>query len=505
MRKERNLPTVGASHARHGKAQRATAEVGGPRSSHDPVPGQPTGENIGERRGAAMNQETKRSKGCGDGSQGLPAPEDKVRKLQIVLYRKAKAEPKYRFWSLYGELMRRDVLERAWRQVKANGGAAGVDGQTIKSIATEPEAEAAWLEELQRELQNKMYRVSPVRRVWIPKTDGGKRPLGIPTAKDRVVQTALAILLMPIWEADFHDHSHGYRPSRNTHGAMKQIEKAIASGLSEVVDADLSKYFDTIPHRKLLRLVALRVSDGAVLRLIKGWLRAPVMEEGEDGKRRVSPSERGTPQGGVISPLLANLYLNALDWGVDRIGRWQCRMVRYADDLVILCQPGRGKEMLGRLQRWLEARGLELNKEKTRLVEATTESLNFLGFCVTWRRSRRAGRGYAHVEPSGKSRQSYRAAVREILNNATQCRPVTETIRELNRMSRGWATAFDYGNNGKVFHQLAYYTTRKLQTWLWRKHGCSKGRFRHYTLQRMHQRYGLWRWPLQPKYRRTAA
>ena len=280
---------------------------------------------------------------------------DKVRQLQIALYRKAKAEPKYRFWSLYGELLRLDLLDRALEMQRQNDGEAGVDGESFAAIHASPQVRQQWLDRLRAELKAKTYRPSPVRRVMIAKSGGGERPLGIPTVKDRVVQTALCLLLMPIFEADYHPRSYGYRPKRQAHQAIAEIQKAVQRGYVEIIDADLSKFFDTIPHRGLTKAVARRVSDGSVLRLIKSWLRAPVVEEDKDGTRRVLPNRRGTPQGGVISPLLANLYLNPLDYGVNETTSGQARMVRYADDFVIACAPGRGggahdaaQEMAGR-------------------------------------------------------------------------------------------------------------------------------------------------------------
>jgi RNA-directed DNA polymerase len=253
---------------------------------------------------------------------------DKVRSLQIALYRKAKAEPKYRFWSLYGELCRQDVLETAWRTQLQNGGAAGVDGQTLADINATPQTRQDWLSRLQRELKTKTYRPSPVRRVMMAKSGGGQRPLGIPTVKDRVVQTAVVLVLMPVFEADFHPHSYGFRPKRRAHQAIEAINQAVRAGYVEIIDADLSKYFDTIPHRRLMQAVAKRVSDGSVLRLIKRWLRAPIVEQDTDGTQRVRPNRSGTPQGGVISPLLANVYLNPLDHGVNETTGGQARMIR---------------------------------------------------------------------------------------------------------------------------------------------------------------------------------
>jgi group II intron reverse transcriptase/maturase len=257
----------------------------------------------------------------------------KVQKLQRTLYRKAKAEPKYRFYSLYGELLRRDVLETAMSAVAHNNGAAGVDGQECGVYTGSDEAWDQWRERLREELCAKQYRPSPVRRVYIPKGDGKQRPLGIPTVKDRVVQTAVMLLLMPIFEADSHEHSYAYRPGRNAHGAMDAIKKAVLQGRVEIIDADLSGYFDSIPHRKLLAIVSQRISDGNILKLIKGWLKAPVVEGGQGGNPpRRQRNEQGTPQGGIVSPMLANAYLNRLDWEVNERCELKPVMVRYADD-----------------------------------------------------------------------------------------------------------------------------------------------------------------------------
>ncbi len=320
--------STGGATPHKGKAARATTGVGGVRSSVDPVPDLWFGQPAEERRDATCSAEVKSNKGRGDGPRGLPAP-DKVRRLQITLYRKAKSKPECRFWSLYGEVQRADVLKAAWWRVKANAGAAGVDGVTIEDLAGDAQVEAAWLAKLREELHAKTYRPAPVRRVKIPKASGGFRPLGIPTVKDRVVQMAVYLVLMPIFEADFHPRPFGFRPGRSAHQAVEAIREALRMGKTEVVDADLAQYFDTIPHRKLLRQVARRVSDGMILKLIKAWLRAPILEAEEGGGRRMKANPCGTPQGGVISPLLANIYLHPLDEGVNEC-RQKPRMIRYA-------------------------------------------------------------------------------------------------------------------------------------------------------------------------------
>jgi group II intron reverse transcriptase/maturase len=448
------------------------------------------------QRDATCSHARQRSKGAGDGSKEIATPQ-KLRKLQHALYRKAKAEPAYRFWSLYSELTRLELLEYALQLVERNGGSPGIDGQTLESISAKPETRQQWLEQLQREMQTQAYRPSPVRRVYIPKPQGGQRPLGIPTVKDRVVQMVVLLVLAPIFEADFHPNSYGFRPQRNAHQALDAIIQALRQGKLEVVDADLSKYFDTIPHDRLLKLVARRLSDGSVLHLLRQWLDAPIVEEEPGGKRHVLPNKQGVPQGGVISPLLANLYLNALDWAVnDPQERGQPVLVRYADDFVILCAPGQGAELQGRLRRWLEARGLKLNEEKTRKMHSR-DGFNFLGFSVRWQRSRLSGRGYAHVEPSAKSRQRLRDKVRDQLNHWTLHRRIPEAVDELNQLLRGWSGYFHFRQSARVFGKTQDWVRDRLRRWLWRKHDCTKALWGDYPNKLLHDRYGLWRLPLR--------
>jgi RNA-directed DNA polymerase len=445
-------------------------------------------------RNAACSHTMQRSEGHGDGSQEIKTP-NKVRKLQRTLYRKAKAKPGYRFWSLYGEIARGDLLEHALRLVARNGGAPGIDGQRIADINATEEIRQQWLGELQKGLQNKTYRPSPVRRVYIPKSNGGKRPLGIPTIKDRVAQMAALLVLAPIFETDFHPNSFGFRPRCNAHQALNAIIEALRAGKLEVVDADLSKYFDTIPHPQLMRLLAKRISDGSLLHLLRQWLDAPVVEEETDGTRRVLPNGQGVPQGGVISPLLANVYLNALDWAVNHPAQ-QGRpvMVRYADDFVILCEPGQGDQLHARLSRWLQARGLKLNEEKTRKTHSRN-ACNFLGFTIRWQPSRRSGRWYAHVEPSAQSRQRLQDKVRERLNHWTLHRPIGETVQDLNRRLRGWSEYFHYRNSSRVFGKVNWWVSDRMRRWLWRKHRRTKALWEDYTDQLLHEQYGLWQLP----------
>jgi group II intron reverse transcriptase/maturase len=375
-----------------------------------------------------------------------------------------------------------------------NDGAAGVDGQECQVYLCSDEAWNQWRDQLLEELRTKRYRPSPVRRVHIPKGDGKTRPLGIPTVKDRVVQTAVVLLLTPILEADSHPHSYGYRPKRGAHDAMDAIKAGLFSGRVEVIDADLSGYFDSIPHAQLLRVVARRVSDGAILKLIRGWLRAPIVELRPGEENRGGANRRGTPQGGVISPLLANAYLNRLDWEVNERCELKPVMVRYADDFVILARPGQGKGLLERLQGWLTRRGLVLNEKKTRLVDIRQEGIKFLGFALSWRRGR-SGRSYPHVEPHPKSLLKLREAIREILNHRTLWRSTEELMTRVNRRLKGWAGYFHYANSTRVLGPMDQYTRTTLRRWLWRKHGCSQALWAGYTNAELHERYGLYRMP----------
>jgi group II intron reverse transcriptase/maturase len=276
---------------------------------------------------------------------------DAIRTLQRKLYRKAKQEPAYRFYALYDKIHRADILSHAYHLVRANKGSAGIDGVTFEAIEN-GEGVTAFLAELQEALKSKTYAPSPVKRVMIPKGDGTERPLGIPTIRDRVAQMAVKLVIEPIFEADFIDTSYGFRPKKSAHDAIEDISYALNCGYTEVIDADVSKYFDTIPHAKLMAVVAERIVDSAILHIIQLWLKAPVMEMDKDGTKRNigggKANTKGTPQGGVISPLLANLYLHLLDriWHKKKLQyRLEARLVRYADDFVVLCRKGTEQPM----------------------------------------------------------------------------------------------------------------------------------------------------------------
>ena len=370
-----------------------------------------------------------------------------VSRLRRKLYQKAKREPKFRFYSLYGHVLREDVLMAAWEQVRRNKGAPGVDGVTIDQIVHAEGGPERFVAQLGEALRTRSYQPSPVRRVYIPKPDGRERPLGIPTVRDRVVQTAVLLVLEPIFEADFRDCSYGFRPRRGAHQAVREIAGHLSGGLREVYDAVLKGYFDSIPHDKLRRALRMRLADRSVLKLIDQWLNAPVADARTGG-----PPQRnrtGTPQGGVISPLLANVYLHWFDvffHTPDGPGTWaKAKLVRYADDFVILARY-QGQRLRDWVAETLHARmGLEINQGKTRVVNLTQTgaSLDFLGFTFRYDRDRHGRtRRYLNVFPSKKALARARAQVRQ-LTGCGQCfQPVPALIGRVNRFTAGWAAYF---------------------------------------------------------------
>jgi RNA-directed DNA polymerase len=401
----------------------------------------------------------------------------KLRRLQEALYTKAKQEPAYRFYLLYDKVYRMDILEHAYALSKQHGGAPGVDGVTFADI--EAAGREQWLAAVQEALRTETYRPQPVRRAPrgypIPKPGGtGERPLGIPVLQDRVVQTAALLLRQPLFDADLDPTAYGYRPGRTALEAVQAVHRALCAGHTEVIDADLSKYFDTIPHAALMQSLARRLSDRRMLRLLKRWLKAPVAERGPGGGWRLSGgkrSARGTPQGGVVSPLLANLYMNRYLKvcrlrGLDR--RYGARLVNYADDLVVLCRRG-ATEVLAQTRRWFTQMGLTLNEQKTRVCNGRQEPFTFLGYTFGPMQYRKDGHGYLGAAPAQKAVQRVKGRIRGILRPGNQA-PWAEVVAELNSVLRGWAHYFSYGTRLMAYRAVDNYVAERVRGFLRRRH-----------------------------------
>src|SRR5499427_7554568 len=430
-----------------------------------------------------------------------PVTPAKIRTLQRKLYCKAKAEPSFRFYVLYDKICREDILRHAYLHSRANAGAPGVDGVSFKQI--EKRGLEAWLAGLREELVSKTYRPDPVRRVMIPKNGGGERALGIPTIRDRVIQTAAKLVLEPIFEADFEDNAYGYRPARGAVDAVKEVHRHICRGYTDVVDADLSKYFDSIPHDDLIKSVARRIADGQVLRLIKLWLKAPIEERDDDGKRRMTGGKgntRGTPQGGVASPLLANIYMNRFlkHWRLTGCGEaFRAYVVSYADDFVILSR-GRAAEALAWTKVVMTKLRLTLNEAKTSLKNARQERFDFLGYSFGPHYYKANGKWYLGASPSKKSVQRLKTKVGNLLvsgNNESW----VEVRDTLNRSLRGWSNYFSYGTRRSVSRGVDRYVYERVRDFLARRHKVAGRGTHRFSCEIVYGKLGLLRLERLPR------
>ena len=418
-----------------------------------------------------------------------------VQKLQTALHAKAKESPNFRFHALYDKVYRKDVLAHAYERCEANGGAAGVDERTFEDI--EQYGRERWLDELTQELKSRTYQPQPVRRVYIPKPDGKQRPLGIPTIRDRVVQTAAVLVLEPIFEADLPSEQYAYRADRSALDAVQHVHKLINTGHGQIGDADLSSYFDSIPHAELMKSVARRVVDGAMLHLIQMWLEAPVEETDERGKKRRSTRNRdegrGTPQGSPISPLLSNLYMRRFVLGWKKLGhekRWKAHIVNYADDLVICCRVG-ALQALAEMQVMMSRLKLTVNEKKTRICYLPEEKFDFLGYTFGRCYSMKRSRVYLGTVPSKKRVQRiWRAISAETGRDTVRVDPKT-MVEKLNRMLTGWANYFCLGAVSKAYSAVDLHARRRLRRWLCDKHHEPRPGYKRFPEAALQSVYGL--------------
>lgn len=417
----------------------------------------------------------------------------KIRTFQRKLYLKAKVEPDYRFYLLYDKIYREDMLRHAYRLAKANGGAPGVDGVTFEEI--ESEGLDRWLSGIREQVRTKTYKPQPVRRVMIPKPGGRQRPLGIPTIRDRVIQAAAKLVIEPIFEADLESGSFGYRPRRCALDAIVKVHELLKEGYTDVVDADLSKYFDTIPHKELMQCVARRIVDRDVLRLIKLWLKAPIEEQDRDGKKRIKDGRkhnRGTPQGGVVSPLLANLYLNRFlkYWRIKRCSEtFQAQVVSYADDFVILSR-GRAVEALQWTRQVMGHLSLSLNPEKTAVKDACREHFDFLGYTFGSMYFTRNGRRYMGARPTKESMRRLKYKVRYVLR---PCEKGTwPDVRDrLNALLRGWCLYFSHGTTQPAYRAVERNVHNRVRSFLVKRHKVRSRGIRRFSSERVFGELGV--------------
>jgi RNA-directed DNA polymerase len=424
----------------------------------------------------------------------LPTPSS-VQKLQTALHAKAKESPDFRFYALYDKVYRKDVLAHAYERCQANGGAAGVDSQTFEDI--EEYGAERWLEERTQELKSRTYQPHPVRRVYIPKPDGKQRPLGIPTIRDRVVQMAAVLVLEPIFEADLQPEQYAYRADRSALDAVQHVHMLINTGHGQIVDADLSSYFDSVPHAELMKSVARRVVDGGMLHLIKMWLEAPVEETDERGNTRRSTRNRdegrGTPQGAPISPLLSNLYMRRFVLGWKKLGheeRWKAYIVNYADDLVICCRVGANQALVA-MRAMMSRLKLTVNENKTRVCYLPEEKFDFLGYTFGRCYSMRRGRVYLGTVPSKKRVQRIRRAISDETGRDTVWQDSKAIVERLNRLMIGWANYFCLGPVSKAYSAVDFHARTRLRRWLCDKHNEPRPGYKRFPEASLHSVFGL--------------
>jgi RNA-directed DNA polymerase len=422
-------------------------------------------------------------------------PPPKVQKLQTALHAKAKGSPSYRFYALYDKVHRRDILEFAYLRCRTNDGAPGVDGQTFEAI--EAYGRGRWLDELTTELRDRTYRPSPVRRVLIPKPDGKQRPLGIGTIRDRVVQMAAVLVLGPIFEADLQPEQHAYRPDHGALDAVRQVHGHVSTGHTEVVDADLSGYFDSIPHAELVKSLSRRISDRHLLGLIKMWLVAPVEETDERGRmRRTTRNKdegRGSPQGSPLSPLLANLYMRRFIVGWKTLGherRLDAHIVNYADDFVICCR-GTADEAMATMRDMMSKLRLTVNEQKTRLCRVPEETFDFLGYTIGRCWSPKTGKAYIGTKPSAKSIARIKREIRDQTSRRWRLTDVGDRVGRLNRTLLGWSNYFCLGPVSASYRAVDRHARDRLRQWLRGKHKLQSRGTSRFPIQYLHEVLGL--------------